>query len=420
MAQSPCQLLGYTEGMEFVVCHDRNDIASAGDHVWLHDDDSSREPEFRNKENEDDENVAVEYISLRDVVPYISGKSPVQSGGYKEGDKFILNEDDDHHWEEGTEVTLIYDDGSTCPKFEKTDKDGTKDTTWLYLGELRQLEPKVGRKVRVLANTSGGHEAGTEGIITEIDSHDELQLMIKTHDTFFWHAIGSCLVYDYAAQEQPESNEKEKATYPTKLPHEWKEGDKGIVRGQQKHDEHHFKMGEEIIFVRPRDSERGIFMGTQYKSTQNIEYSLIEVVGDVVSYKVTLLSVTQGNAVACIKAIRTASGLGLAESKGIYDAVSLGARVPMSVVISSETLNQLFKEAGIDYTPGEEIQPEELTATSDATSSEKTYKYFIDGDSIEVALVGYFDGEPICAYKDRWGDIQTFVAKASLLVSDDD
>lgn len=46
--------------------------------------------------------------------------------------------------------------------------------------------------------------------------------------------------------------------------------------------------------------------------------------------------------------------------------------------------------------------------------------YFVERDSIEVTLVGYFEGEPICAYKDRWGDIQTFVAKQSLLVPSDD
>lgn len=88
----------------------------------------------------------------------------------------------------------------------------------------------------------------------------------------------------------------------------------------------------------------------------------------------------------------------------------------------------MFGEAGITFFKGEALpkaEPQsELVFVSDSLSELKQtttkYMYFVEGDSIEVTLVGYFEGEPICAYKDRWGDIQTFVAKQSLLVPSDD
>ena len=53
--------------------------------------------------------------------------TPCENLGYKEGDKFIVLEDDSNYFLEGEEVILIDDDLSACPKFKSIsfeDKEG--------------------------------------------------------------------------------------------------------------------------------------------------------------------------------------------------------------------------------------------------------------------------------------------------------
>ncbi len=337
---TPCERLGYKEGMQFTLVNDDVDGLSAGDTLWLHSDDGSSNPEFRDTEKVNDDTETY-YIDLPYVARYTEDTTLAYNRGLREGDILQMAMDDNgEDAYEGDIITFIKDDGDTCPQFE-VQKDGNK--AYLYLSHVGGLEPKVGHKVRIIHNCTSGFSAGTEGIIVDICSDGDYQIAARG-DTMYHHA-DSCLVFGYADDESPKGKDFEpvKEDYPTKPASEWKQGDKGIVRGQQKYDPHSFQIGEEIIFERVRGSERGIFRGTKYTSTQNIQYDLIEVI-----------SGTKPTVIIC----------------------------------------------------------DELADTS------KKYKYFIDGDSIEVTLVGYFDGEPICAYKDRWGDTQLFVAKPSLLVEE--
>jgi len=337
---TPCERLGYEEGMQFTLVNDDIDGLSAGDTLWLHSDDGSDNPEFRNTEKVNDDTETY-YIDLRCVARYTGDTTLAYNRGLREGDilQMVMDDNGEEAYEDDI-ITFIKDDGDTCPEFRLHKNDSEP---YLYLSHVGGLEPKVGRKVRVIHNCTGGFPSGTEGVIVDICSDGDYHIAARG-DTMYHHA-DSCLVFGYAEDESSDSKDSdpEKKEWPTKPADEWKKGDKGIVRGQQDNDPHCFQIGEEIFFERVRDSERGIFRGTKYTSTQNIQYDLIEVV-----------SGTKPTVIIC----------------------------------------------------------DELADTS------KKYKYFIDGDSIEVELVGYFDGEPICAYKDRWGDTQLFVAKPSLLVEE--
>jgi len=338
---TPCERLGYEEGMKFTLVNDDVVGLNVGDTLWLHNNDGSDTPEFRNTEkvNDDTETYYIDLICVARCTEY---ETLAYNRGLREGDILqMVMDDDSGEAYEGDIITFIRDDGDTCPEFRLHKNDSEP---YLYLSHVGGLEPKVGRKVRVIHNCTGGFSSGTEGTIVDICSDGDYQ--IEAYGDTMYHHSSSCVVYGYAEDELSEKgSEPVKEDYPTKPASEWKQGDKGIVRGQQEYDPHNFQIGEEITFERVRDSERGIFRGTKCTSTQNIQYDLIEV-------------------------IQTSK---LVEVK--------------------ESLSEL-------------------------QSTSKKYKYFIDGDSIEVTLVGYFDGEPICAYKDRWGDTQLFVAKPSLLVEE--
>lgn len=416
---TPCERLGYEEGMLFTLVNDDVDGLNAGDTLWLHNDDGSDNPEFRDTEKVNDDTETY-YIDLSYVARYTVDTTLAYNRGLREGDILqMVMDDDGEEAYEGDIITFIKDDGDTCPQFE-VQKDGNR--AYLYLSHVGGLEPKVGRKVRVIHNCTGGFPFGTEGIIVDICSDGDYCIAARG-DTMYHHA-DSCLVFGYAENESSDSKDPEpiKEAYPTKPASEWKQGDKGIVRGQQKHDPHNFQIGEEIIFERVRDSERGIFRGTKFTRTQNIEYDLIEVVS-IEPYQITITKVSKENPVACIKAIRTATGLGLYEAKQAYDFVRDNEEpYSLQIIVSKGELTHLFAEAGIEYFFGEETKLSGTKATTivcdELADTSKKYKYFIDGDSIEVTLVGYFDDEPICAYKDRWGDTQLFVAKPSLLVEE--
>ncbi|WQY99651.1 hypothetical protein [Klebsiella phage MY01] len=424
-----CENLGYIEGMKFIVCDD-NDNFDSNDEIWLHEDDGSDCPEFRDAESADDYDTT-EYLALRNVAPVIDGKTPAQARGFKPGDIFILNRDDEgEEADEGTILTLVRDDGSICPVFEFVNRDGDQVSGYFYLGQLNYLEPKVGRKVRVIHNRTGGHDSGSEGIIRDIDS-DSLE--ITCNGTTFYHSVESCVVYGYSADEAHPDNPNDtglkcKVTWPTKPADQWKEGDKGIVHGQQIRDEHNIAIGDVVTFLGERDSERGFFKSENYPRKQNIDYRLIEPIEAAQKIQIAIIGVDKEQPVACIKAIRSISDLGLYESKQTYEQVRDGVPATINTTKPLEEVSKVFGEAGITFFKGETLpkaEPQsELVFVSDSLSELKQtstkYTYFIEGDSIKVTLVGYFEGEPICAYKDRWGDTQTFVAKQSLLVPSDD
>lgn len=416
---TPCERLGYEEGMQFILVSDNVDDLNDGYTLWLHNDDGSGNPEFRDTEKVNDDTETY-YIDLQYVARYTGDTTLAYNRGLREGDilQVVMDDINEGVYEDDI-ITFIRDDGDTCPKF-RVHKDDNE--CYLYLSHVDGLEPKIGRKVRIIHNCTGGFPSGTEGIIVGICSDGDY--CIAARGSTMYHHADSCLVYGYAYDESSDSKDSEpvKEDYPTKPASEWKQGDRGIVRGQQEDDPHNFQIGEEIIFERVRDSERGIFRGTKYTSTQNIQYDLIEVVS-IEPYPINVIKVSKESPVACIKAIRTATGLGLYEAKQAYDFVRDNEEpYNLQVTVSKSELTHLFAEAGIEYifdgqTKISGINPT-VVVCDELTDTSKKYKYFIDGDSIEVTLVGYFDGEPICAYKNRWGDTQLFVAKPSLLVEE--
>lgn len=416
---TPCERLGYEEGMQFTLVNDDVDGLNAGDTLWLHSDDGSSNPEFRDTEKVNDDTETY-YIDLPYVARYTEDTTLAYNRGLREGDilQMVMDDDGEEAYEDDI-ITFIKDDGDTCPQFE-VQKDGNK--AYLYLSHVGGLEPKVGRKVRVIHNCTAGFSAGTEGIIDEICSDGDFH--ITANGKGMYHHADSCLVFGYAENESSDSKDSEpvKEDYPTKPASEWKEGDKGIVRRQQKDDPHHFAIGSEVTFLNPAGIKRGCFESPSLSRTQNVEYEMIEPIS-FESYQVTITKVSKENPVACIKAIRTATGFGLYEAKQAYDFVRDNEEpYSLQIIISKGELTHLFTEAGIEYffdrqTEVSGTKPTAIICDELADTSKK-YKYFIDGDSIEVTLVGYFDGEPICAYKDRWGDTQLFVAKPSLLVEE--
>ncbi|AIX12441.1 hypothetical protein CPT_Pollock82 [Escherichia phage Pollock] len=340
---SPCEMLGYEEGMRFVVVSP-NEEFSVGDTIWLHHDDKSHCPLFRDTE-EDNEDANTDYCYLNNVAPYSESHTLAYNRGFRKGDILLVTEDDeDEDALAGDIVTFIHDDGDTCPKF-KVHRTGTEE--YLYLGCIDSLKPKVGRKVRIIYNCTAGHPSGSEGIIEKIDADGDL--MINVDGTCCFHHPYSCVVFGYSEDELSDNTKSEpKTEWTTKPASEWKKGDKGIVRGQQKSDQHNFNIGAEVTFISHAWENRGRFESPSFHRSQTVEYDLIE---------------------------------------------------PIESNKPSETKPTV-------------VAVDELTDVSGK------YKYFIDGDSIEVTLVGYFEGEPICAYKDRWGDTQVFVAKPSLLVKE--
>ena len=140
--QSPCQKLDYSEGQAFTLLTDEDSNLSAGDIVYLHYDDKTDYPEFRDTEEYDEDDTSTEYFELYKVAPVIEDKTPAEALGYKEGDLFIVSEDCE--FEEGEIVELIHDDGTTCPQFVLAKEEERTEYPFLY--QVKPLEPKIGRK----------------------------------------------------------------------------------------------------------------------------------------------------------------------------------------------------------------------------------------------------------------------------------
>ncbi|EFR8087436.1 hypothetical protein H0088_004079 [Salmonella enterica] len=500
---TPCEKLGYTEGQAFTLLTDEYSEFDAGDTIYLHNDDNSSNPEFRDTEEYDEDDSSCEYIYLHHVAPYDVDKTPCESLGYKEGDLFIVNEDCEY--DEGSIIRLTSDDGSVCPYFVLHDNEDRGD--YPYLSHIQPLQPQVGRKARIRINRTSGHPAGTEGTITNVydssvtieykgvrmdhpivdivtfafadnesmpesgepewdvtephrwnkgdlaivrrtdgshcfdryelisfngdysgghggftnsggtlqsvefktleriphpERHNEVEFRVERNSevvpiikairrltgwglkdskdvfdeakaTGEWKTLGVFFEKDawvfYAEvtdakgdvslsdTDEPLSNAKpvsNPATWPTKPKDEWKEGDKGIVRGQQSYDEHNFPIGSEVTFMHGHNHERGRFESPSYHRSQTVDYELIE-------------------------PIQTGS-------------------------ISFETLVDAAKQF-----LGDEM----------ASSKPRQVLYYQDGDSKEMTLIGYFQSKPVLGYVDRWDDPQVFIGKESLMTEID-
>lgn len=498
--QTPCEKLGYTEGQAFTLLTHECSEFDAGDVIYLHDDDDSSNPEFRDTEEYNEDESSCEYVYLHQVAPFDPNKTPCQSLGYKRGDLFIVTEDCDY--EEGNIIRLISDDGSVCPYFELHDDEDRSEC--VYLSSIQPLQPQVGRKARIRINRTSGHPEGTEGTITRVDAssvtieyrgvrmehpivdivtyafadgesvpsseeknwdiiphnrwnggnlaiirskngnshffnlyeivtyigkvnessasfvnsegtvqtvdldtveripyperHNEVELYIKDNSqpvaiikairwltglglkeakdifdeakaTGSWKTLGVFLEKDawvfYArvtdAKGEVSLDDTSKPlscakpgpspiTWSTKPKDEWKEGDKGIIRGQQSYDEHNFNIGDEVTFLHGHNSECGIFEGASYHRSQTVEYGLVE-------------------------------------------PIESGS-------LSSSTLADAAKQ----------ILGDEM-----ASSQPRQVMYYQDGDSKEMTLIGYFQSKPVLGYIDRWDDPQVFIGKESLM-----
>ena len=199
--QSPCQKLGYTEGQAFTLLTEEDSSLSAGDIIYLHYDDKSNCPEFRDTEEYDEDDTCTEYFDLHKVAPVIEGKTPAEALGYKEGDLFIVREDCE--FEEGQIVELIHDDGTTCPQFILAKEEERTEYPFLY--QVKPLEPKEGRKARIRVNRTSGHKPGTEGIITYVGSE---YVTIKYNGIYMDHPIVDIVTYAFAEGEEIPVNEE--------------------------------------------------------------------------------------------------------------------------------------------------------------------------------------------------------------------
>ena len=106
---TPCEKLGYEEGMRFTLVNDDVDGLSAGDTLWLHSDDGSSNPEFRNTEKVNDDTETY-YIDLICVARYTEDETLAYNRGLREGDILQMVMDDDNEYAyEGDIITFIKD-----------------------------------------------------------------------------------------------------------------------------------------------------------------------------------------------------------------------------------------------------------------------------------------------------------------------
>lgn len=306
--QSPCQKLGYIEGQAFTLLTDEDSRLSDGDIVYLHYDDKTDCPEFRDTEEYDEDDTITEYFELHKVAPIIEGKTPAEALGYKEGDLFIVREDCE--FEEGEIVELIHDDGTTCPQFALAQNDERQEYPFLY--QVKPLEPKIGRKARIRVNTTCGHHAGTEGVITYVGSG---YVTIKYNGVSMDHPIVDIVTYAFAEDE--EILENVEVDWEITEGSRWNKGDLAIVR--QTNGSHCFNKYEVITFNGDYGGGFGGFTNSG-GTVQSVEFKTIERIPkperhNEVEFRVERIS----EVVPIIKAIRRLTGWGLKESKDVFD-----------------------------------------------------------------------------------------------------
>lgn len=307
--QSPCQKLGYTEGQAFTLLTNEDDNLSAGDTIYLHYDDKTECPEFRDTKEYDEDDTITEYFDLHKVAPNIEGKTPAEALGYKEGDLFIVREDCE--FEEGEIVKLIHDDGTTCPQFALAKEEERTEYPFLY--QVKPLEPKEGRKARIRVNNTCGHPAGTEGIITRV--YTEF-VSIKYNGIHMDHPIVDIVTYAFAEGEEIPVNEE--VDWEITEESRWNKGDLAIVR--QTDGSHHFIKYDVITFT--GDSHGGgfgIFINSE-GIVQSVKFKTLERIPKPERHNEVEFRVERNSeAVPIIKAIRRLTGWGLKESKDAFD-----------------------------------------------------------------------------------------------------
>ena len=493
--QSPCQKLGYSEGQAFTLLTDEDGRLSAGDTVYLHFDDKTDCPEFRDTEEYDEDDTCTEYFDLHKVAPVIEGKTPAEALGYKEGDLFIVREDCE--FEEGEIVKLIYDDGTTCPQFTLAKEE--EHTEYPFLYQVKPLEPKVGRKARIRVNRTAGHKAGTEGIITRLD---DSSVTLEYNDIRMEHPIVDIVTYAFAEGEEIPGNEE--VDWEITEESRWNKGDLAIVR--QTNGSHCFDKYEVITF---NGDYGGGFGGFTNKdgTVQSVEFKTLERIPKPERHNEVEFRVERNSeAVSIIKAIRRLTGWGLKESKDAFDEakatdnwITLGtyfekdawvfyaqvsdAKGDVSLDTTDEPLSNakpvsnpatwptkprdewkagdkgiVRGQNGYDehhFPIGSEVtfvehssstrgrfegnwersQTVELELVEPistqqeilgqaarliigdemASSQPRQVLYYQDGDSKEMTLIGYFQSKPVLGYIDRWDDPQVFIGKESLM-----
>lgn len=306
--QTPCEKLGYTEGQAFTLLTNEDGNLSAGDTVYLHYDDTTDCPEFRDTEEYDEDDTTTEYFELHKVAPVIEGKTPAEALGYKEGDLFIVHEDCE--FEEDEIVELIHDDGTTCPQFALAQNDEKQEYPFLY--QVKPLEPKVGRKARIRVNNTFGHPAGTEGVIVYVGSES---VTIKYNGMSMDHPIVDIVTYAFAEDEEIPGNEE--VDWDITEGSKWNKGDLAIVR--QTNGSHCFDKYEVITFNEDYSVGFGQFTNSG-GTVQSVEFKTLERIPkplrlNEVEFRVERIS----EAVPIIKAIRRLTGWGLKESKDVFD-----------------------------------------------------------------------------------------------------
>ncbi|EAA6070219.1 hypothetical protein DQY91_22185 [Salmonella enterica subsp. enterica] len=489
--QSPCQKLGYTEGQAFTLLTNEDGNLSAGDIVYLHYDDKTDCPEFRDTEEYDEDDTTTEYFELHKVAPVIEGKTPAEALGYKEGDLFIVIEECE--FEEDEIVELIHDDGTTCPQFALAQNDEKQEYPFLY--QVKPLEPKVGRKARIRVNTTCGHPAGIEGVITYVGSE---YVTIKYNGVSMDHPIVDIVTYAFAEGEEIPGNEE--VDWDITEESKWNKGDLAIVRQTKGH--HCFDKYQVITFNGDYGGGFGVFTNKD-GTVQSVEFKTLERIPkperhNEVEFYVERIS----EAVPIIKAIRKLTGWGLKDSKDAFDEVratgnwkTLGiypekdawvfyaevtdAKGDVSISETDEPLSNA-KPATWDTKPRDEWKAgdkgiirgqngydehhfpigSEVTFVEHASSTRGRFEgnwersqtvelelvesisthqetlgqaarliigdemassqprqvlYYQDGDSKEMTLIGYFQSKPVLGYIDRWDDPQVFIGKESLM-----
>lgn len=494
--QSPCQKLGYTEGQAFTLLTDEDSNLSAGDTVYLHYDDKTDCPAFRDTEEYDEDNTCTEYFELYKVASVIEGKTPAQALGYKEGDLFIVREDCE--FEEGEIVELNHDDDSTCPRFTLAKEEERHEYPFLY--QVKPLAPVVGRKARIRVNTTCGHPAGTEGVISYVCNE---YVTIEYKGVSMNHPIVDIVTYAFAEGEKIPENEE--VDWDITGESRWNEGDLAIVR--QTDGSHQFIKYDVITFTGDSHGNGfGVFTNSE-KIVQMVEFKTLERIPKPERHNEVEFRVERNSeAVPIIKAIRRLTGWDLKESKDTFDEAkatgnwkTLGiytekdawvfyaqvtdAKGDVSLDSTDEQLSNakpVSNPATWDTKPADEwkagdkgiirgqneydehhfpigsevtfvehasstrgrfegnwerSQTVELNLVESISTQQKTLEqaarliigdemasskprqvlYYQDGDSKEMTLIGYFQSKPVLGYIDRWDDPQVFIGKESLM-----
>lgn len=498
--QTPCQILGYTEGQAFTLLTNEYGSFDAGDVIYLHNDDNSSNPEFRDTEDYDEDDSRCEYVYLHQVAPFDPHKTTCQSLGYKEGDLFIVTEECEY--EEGDIIRLTNDDGSVCPYFELHDDEDSRECP--YLSSIQPLQPQVGRKARIRVNRTAGHKPGTEGIITRVDSSS---VTIEYNGISMDHPIVDIVTFAFADGESvPSSKERNWDIIPH---NRWNEGNLAIIRSKDGNS-HCFNLYEVVTYVRKGDETFASFVNSE-GTIQAVDLDTVERIPYPERHnEVELYIKDNSQPVAIIKAIRWLTGLGLKEAKDIFDeAKAIGSWKTLGVFLEKDAwvfyakVTDAKGEVSLDDTseplscakpgpspitwptkPKDEwkegdkgiirgqqsydehnfpigsevtfiyhhtddrgrfegpsyhrsqtveyglVEPIESGSISFSTladaakqilgdemasSQPRQVMYYQDGDSKEMTLIGYFQSKPVLGYIDRWDDPQVFIGKESLM-----